>query len=368
MSYAIHLLVLIGGDLWCDVFSKTGHSEVRSFYCYDYVAGGTLARASDIAPLYKPLQDRVWLLFGTPEHCERHLVPHFIQGGRQTLTVTKGDACRIGEQGCITIRPSSKADIVALFEYMKEQGINVEGIMYLWGLESKEASDPLQVAQPFLYLAQSLLEESRASRLIVVTEGLMPIGDQTPAEDVTQGVLWGMTRSFRSENQAMFVRSVDLDPDEQDLELKYKELAVEVWNDDSDFQVAYRQRSRHVARFVPNKDLYQALSLPSSGRFCLVLPKTRNIADLTYTASGRPTLKDGEVEVQVKCIGLNFRDIFVVLKPDPAFEKYNTVGLEFAGVVVAVGPNVTRTKLGDNVVGCNFKGKLIESTFHPIDK
>ncbi len=64
-----------------------------------------------------------------------------------------------------------------------------------------------------------------------------------------------------------------------------------------------------------------------------------------------PPQKD-EVQVAVRAIGLNFADIFSIWGLYKAAPKEPfTPGLEFAGVVMAVGPEVTRFRAGDRVMG-----------------
>lgn len=68
-----------------------------------------------------------------------------------------------------------------------------------------------------------------------------------------------------------------------------------------------------------------------------------------------PELKGDEIRVAVKATGLNFRDVMwaMGMLPDDALENGfsgPTMGLEAAGVVTAVGPDVRELKVGDEVV------------------
>lgn len=73
------------------------------------------------------------------------------------------------------------------------------------------------------------------------------------------------------------------------------------------------------------------------------------------------TLKEGEVEIRVKAYALNFRDVFAVLKPSVEFESMNTVGIDWSGVVTAIGPNVTKWNVGDAVFSTNLNGDALPS-------
>ncbi len=60
----------------------------------------------------------------------------------------------------------------------------------------------------------------------------------------------------------------------------------------------------------------------------------------------------GEVRVSVRAVGLNFADVFACLGLYSATPKGPFVpGLEFAGIVDAVGPGVQRWHTGDRVIG-----------------
>lgn len=77
-----------------------------------------------------------------------------------------------------------------------------------------------------------------------------------------------------------------------------------------------------------------------------------NISRMKCVGDDLPPPGQGEVTIQVKAIGLNFADIFAVLglysaTPDGAFVP----GLEYAGIVVALGEGVTDFVMGDRVMG-----------------
>jgi alcohol dehydrogenase len=66
-----------------------------------------------------------------------------------------------------------------------------------------------------------------------------------------------------------------------------------------------------------------------------------------------PEPRSGEARVRVKAVGLNFADIFACLGMYSATPKGSFVpGLEFAGVVEALGPSTSTTlEAGDGVIG-----------------
>jgi phthiocerol/phenolphthiocerol synthesis type-I polyketide synthase C len=93
-----------------------------------------------------------------------------------------------------------------------------------------------------------------------------------------------------------------------------------------------------------------------------VIPNTHSIANLAFeTHNTKPVLKPLEVEIEVKASALNFRDVLSVLKPTPQFDDVNAIGLDVCGIVVALGSEVTKRKLGDVVLGCNYQNLALPS-------
>ena len=76
---------------------------------------------------------------------------------------------------------------------------------------------------------------------------------------------------------------------------------------------------------------------------------------------GTPVLNEDGVLVKVKAIGLNFADVMARLGVYPAIPKPPFVpGIEFAGVVTAIGRNVKRVKKGNRVWGFSKQGAYAE--------
>ena len=65
----------------------------------------------------------------------------------------------------------------------------------------------------------------------------------------------------------------------------------------------------------------------------------------------------GQIEVAVSASSINFADVLVAFGRYPAFEgRLPQLGTDFAGVVTAVGPDVTDHKVGDHVGGLSANG------------
>lgn len=94
-----------------------------------------------------------------------------------------------------------------------------------------------------------------------------------------------------------------------------------------------------------------------------LLCKEHGLADKLQLVDDWPTpeLGDNDVLIEVKAAGLNFPDVLMIqgkyqFQPEMPFVP----GAESAGVVAAVGPKVTRHKVGDKVVSMGAAGAFCE--------
>lgn len=84
----------------------------------------------------------------------------------------------------------------------------------------------------------------------------------------------------------------------------------------------------------------------------LVTPKAGSIKRLKLITDDLPDPQPNEVRIQVKAIGLNFADIFAVFGLYKATPEGEFIpGLEYSGVVEAVGEEVKSLDVGDRVMG-----------------
>ena len=77
-----------------------------------------------------------------------------------------------------------------------------------------------------------------------------------------------------------------------------------------------------------------------------------DLETLELVACDRVAPGPGQIEVAVSASSINFADVLVAFGRYPAFEgRLPQLGTDFAGVVTAVGPDVTGHKVGDQVGG-----------------
>lgn len=130
------------------------------------------------------------------------------------------------------------------------------------------------------------------------------------------------------------------------------QFANEITSNDPETFIRYAKTKRQVLRLnhfhLADKN-GNTLLFPSDDLFHLRLPKDGLIQHFSLEALALPVLKEFDIAVQVKAVGLNFRDLLSVLKLYPG--EVGPLGSDFSGVVTAVGEKVTTTKVGDSVFG-----------------
>ena len=211
-----------------------------------------------------------------------------------------------------------------------------------------------------LELTQALLGTELAAQLWVVTQGSQRPAAMTGITSAAGGALWGMARSIRVEQPKLRVVCIDLDrtPDEAG-ELVYREVMAGLREKTSPSvsEVAYAGGARYVGRVAPWR---AAEVVDAQGPVRLQLEAYGALDQLAYVPLERRTPGAGEIEVAVKAVGLNFRDVLNGL--GMLQEYYATVlgvtraqdvglGFECAGMVSAVGEGVTEVAVGDRVMG-----------------
>jgi NADPH:quinone reductase-like Zn-dependent oxidoreductase/acyl carrier protein len=144
-------------------------------------------------------------------------------------------------------------------------------------------------------------------------------------------------------------------------------LWSELLHADTEREVALRGEARYVQRIsrgLPSRE--QALDSTVSLR---LESRERGLLDsLRFTPFTLPTCAPGEVLVQVKAAGMNFRDVLKALALYPAETADARIyGDEVAGIVLAVGAGVTHLAAGDKAFGLAVFGLATHSLARAAD-
>ncbi|KAG9512424.1 putative polyketide synthase, partial [Aureobasidium melanogenum] len=210
-------------------------------------------------------------------------------------------------------------------------------------------------ATEFDFLRQMLLSARKV--LWVYKEG-------TDAADVDGSMVVGFTRAIRSETSANIVTlglqqatdkkiveniftvltktsadSASAFKDDKEFVLKGDDLLVPRVLDDEELNVRLHQESQDSV-------VYQQPFAQSDRRLKMVIATLGSLDSFYFVDDEPKPLGDNEVEIEVKATGMNFKD--VVVSMGQLNQPY--IGVECAGVITAVGKNVTDVKVGQSVM------------------
>lgn len=303
-----------------------------------------------------------WLVFAGEDGLSREFTALLEENGQQCLSVYPGEAYRSLKEGQWLINPSKPEDFRQLLDdVLDAANSQLNGVIHLWGLESQSdreiTVENLVSAQEkscgsVLNLVQALVsnDETRSSRLWLVTQAAQPVGTMSAPLNVSQSPLWGFGKVIAREHPELRCGMIDLDH-----KVRYDEVQTlfnEIWADDQENQVAFRDGKRYVARLVhpsPLSDnLLDDLPITDEQSYRLDIKSRGSMDNIEFQPVTRHIPEPGDVEIEVLAAGLNFRDVLNVLGLYPG--DAGPLGRECAGKISTVGEGVKDFQVGDNVV------------------
>ncbi|MFE4059802.1 type I polyketide synthase, partial [Streptomyces sp. NPDC059096] len=208
------------------------------------------------------------------------------------------------------------------------------------------ADVPDAVLDEVLAAVQGWLADDRTdgTPLVVVTRGAVATGAGDPARDLRGAAVWGLVRSAQSQHPGRLVLA-DLDVHDDSWAALPAALAS------GEPQLALREGAAYAPRLTRPRTA-DILTVPAGAEtWRLDIPEKGSVDKLSIVAcpetGEEPAV--GHLVIEVRAAGLNFRDVLNTLGmyPGPAV----LLGAEAAGVVTAVGADVTGFAPGDRVMG-----------------
>lgn len=269
------------------------------------------------------------------------------------------------------VRPDAREDVVRVLE--KIQG-RVSGIVHLGSLDLPPGASPSESVRcgalpvggtvSAIHARNAWAQGGRQAWL--VSERATVVLDSEGTERVGAATLWGFGRALMSEHPRVEVTLVDLGSAVSKVEIG--RLVEEIDRGPREAEVALRGNrrwtrglTRHAGSLAPRAFDVERHGIRAVARAPGVLDS------IVLEEFHPPDLGPDEVEVAVHAVGLNFRDVVVVMNvlPKKAWEGGFILGHQLglstrpsvaiasdgAGVVLRTGRAVSSVKVGDRVVG-----------------
>ena len=192
-------------------------------------------------------------------------------------------------------------------------------------------------------------------RLYVLTRDAQTVLGEDQA-NLDQAGLRGLVRVVGAEYPELRPTQIDVD-DASDPE----QVARELLSGSDEDETAWRGGQWHVARLRPAPlrpdERRTATAHHESDGMRLEIRTPGDLASMEFAAFDRVPPGPGEIEVAVTASSINFADVLVAFGQYPSVEGLlPQPGTDFAGVVTAVGPDVTDHRVGDHVGGFSKNG------------
>ncbi len=288
--------------------------------------------------------DGDWLCFLPQDVRSDFLIETLAHQGGKITAVKVGDSFQNTSQG-YEINPNHYDDFEKLCIDLKKSWSAYRGVLFAW--------DDENALPGFFHAMKSFLHQFSEVKPIYLMTQKAQAFDQT-SYNLKASTLWGFARSFLLEHPEIFCKRIDY----LDLRIEQEAWLRELASTTGEDQVLLRGNKRYVPRLrsanfedKTNQNL-QHLHIPEIGDYRLEIENPGTLEALTIKAFQRLIPQSHEIQVQVKSAALNFSDVLKTLGLYPGLpEGPVPIGIEFSGVVSAVGSEVQHYKIGDEVLG-----------------
>ena len=348
---------------WERVLKEAGYCETASLAGLIGPTGGEgqiglLARKAWQQPaaasaLPEAPAEKSWLIFADAAGLGEQLATQLRAAGTRVRIAKVGKKFAASKPDQFTLRVEAPEDWTQLLEACVAE-TPIERIIYLWNLDAPAEvaeGDTLIGTDALLHLSQALEATKAANkvRIDAITRGAQPAGREITATTVAQAPAVGLFRVILNEYSNLSCRGIDLPPvaSEADAALLWGELQ----RNDAEREIAFRGEARYAQRLSRGRPSVEQ-TLDPSVPLRLESRERGHLDTLRFAPFALPVCAPGEVLVDVKAAGMNFRDVLKALALYPGEAPDARIfGDEIGGVVRAVGSDVKHVAPGDRVFG-----------------
>ena len=365
---------LLGRSQWEALLRETGFSETASLpglmgpqgEGQIAILGRKLWQSAEAqASALEAPAEKSWLVFADEGGIGASLADRLRETGVCCRIARRGPAFTMADRDTFTLRAGAPDDWRELFAACSGDAAP-ERIVYLWNLDTQVDERSIGT-DALLHLAQAL-ESTRPNariRIDSVTRGAQPAGRDVKPASVAQAPALGLMRVILNEYSNYVCRGIDLPPTPSDADVTL--LWSELLRSDPEREVAFRGEARYVQRLDRGRPRIQRI-LDSAVPLRLESRERGHLETLAFGPFAQPVCGPGEVIIDVKAAGMNFRDVLkaLALYPGEAPDA-RMFGDEVGGVVTAAGREVSHVKPGDRVFGLAVFGLATQTVARGSD-
>jgi acyl transferase domain-containing protein/NADPH:quinone reductase-like Zn-dependent oxidoreductase/acyl carrier protein len=219
--------------------------------------------------------------------------------------------------------------------------------------ENKVTSEHvIQCVWPLTVLAQSLSQSQQNLGLTVLSYQTQIVKSYDDFIDLSASPIEALLRLIANELTNVETYFID-----SDAETHINHLIGDMIYKSKATVVAWRKNKRHVKKLLPyNLDTNKNEPLSIQGHNVeLRVDCPGDLDSLQYYEIPMPAPKRNEVLIEVRASALNFKDLLKVygrIADDVIADTFfgDTLGMEMAGLIVAIGEDVNDFKIGDQVI------------------
>jgi polyketide synthase 5 len=286
-----------------------------------------------------------WLLIGTDA----------------TATTALAEALESHGAHSITLSWPSGADHSELTQSLQDQvrtgGVSGVVVLCTAGTDDGQAPEEGRDAvRQVVRIARELAEVTgEPPRFHVVTRSAQNVLTEDRV-NLAQTGLRGLLRVLAIEQPHLRATQIDVDA-----ATPAERVAQQLLAGSDEDETAWRDGQWYVARLTPAplqpEERRRAVIDNADAGMRLHVARPGDLESMEYLARQRVSPGPGQIEVAVHASSLNFADVLVAFGRYPAFDgRLPQLGIDFAGVVTAVGPGVTDHRVGDRVGGLTADG------------
>ena len=313
--------------------------------------------------------DNPCLVFADRNGIARTFAERLAERGAECIFAEVGERFGRTDNRRFEVAPAVAEDFRALLKELRRCGQwPLQDVVHFWGLDLPPAAsdntrsfskEQVLSFGSVLHLVQALNSEhaEKPPRIWLVSRSAVSITGEESIVEPTQAPVWGLGHVISLEHPEYRCIKVDLQGDETAIVSSVDQLCDELCAETNEDRVALFAGRRFVARLQPFDRRPSRTQYPSSAASPCVALHTNSsgvLEQLQWLPCQRRAPEAGEVEIEVNCAGLNFRDVLIALKMVAG--RGERLGGECAGRVVSVGKGVKKFKPGDEVIAFALGG------------